>query len=522
MSLPGSPQPLRRADLGLAGLLLLLAAGLYWSTRQEWLWNDGFGLVARLAWSPEAIWPHPGYLPTVRALGWLWPTSWPYAALLAASWLPGAALVAGLYLLARTRLERGPAALLCLALMLSPLLWFFATTIEVHALHGAAVALGLGLLLVLPWRSPRLALALAALCFVPAAATHLMAVLLIPGWLALSLWLAQTQGPGVRRAPFAGLLAALFTIELLVLWNSDADWWRASDWPAGTQAGALAPLHALSGIWAQIQRDAQPLRLAWLKEDLLSPLGWVYGPLLWLLVLAGMARACGRGVAGASTRPWLWLVLPLLVVTAVWGVPNRGGYLMGVLPGLLVLAAQGYAELSARTRWLPALAPLCLLSSGWPAHGEVLAWRETYDQEDRQERARAAAEALGGRGLLVSLDPRHQPIGFDQAGILEFQAAEQFIDGFQAGLSPEPLAERISSEIEHLYGTGFDSVAIDARWFGTAVPPELEAYVRAFNHALRARFELRPIASPTWPLLRIEGLRPEQTSAVQSASSPKR
>lgn len=522
MSRPGSPQPLRRADLGLAAGLFLAAAVLYCATRQEWLWNDGFGLVSRLAWNPEADWPHPGYLPTVRTLAWFRPSNWPYAPLLAASWLPGAVLAAGLFLLARTRLERGHALLLGGALVLSPLMWFFATTIEVHALHGAAVTGGLCLLYVLPWRRPRLALSLAVLCFVPAAATHLMASLLIPGWLALCHWLARSHGRVLRSAHLGGLLLALFALELLVLWNSDADWWRASATRSGTQVEALAPLQALSGIWAQIQRDAQPLRLAWLKEYLLSPLGWIYGPLLWLLVLAGVARGFTRGDAGASTRPWLWFVLPLLLATAVWGVPNRGGYLMGVLPGLSVLAAQGYSDLSLRARWLPALAPLLLLSVAWPAQREVLAWRETYAQEDRRERARSASEALGGRGLLVSLDPRRQPIGFDQPGILEFQAAEQFIQGLQAGQTPALLAERISSEVERLHTTGLSPVAIDARWLTRAAGPELEPYVRAFSEALNERFDLRTIPSPTWPLLRIEGQRPEWSSSVQAASAPKR
>jgi hypothetical protein len=504
MSAAGKPQPRQRTDLWLALGLILAAAGLYLSTRQNWLFNDGFGLVARLSWDPGSRWPHPGYVPFVRSLHWLQPGAWPYGALLSASWLPAAVMGAGLYALARKRLPGWSALALSGALLCSPLVWFFATTVEVHALHGAAVTLGVVALHALPWRRPMLAIPLAAVAFVPAAATHLMSVLLIPGWLVLCRSLASNRRPLSWRHLGLVLLPALIGLEWCVLWNSDGAWWQSALSATGADPAAMSvPLRAVAGIWAQVQRDARPFSLDWLKEDLVAPLGLVWLPLLWLLVLLGASQAWRSTPEAPGVRAQLCLVVPLLLFTALWGVPNQGGYMFGVLPGLLMLAAEGYRRLAAWPRAAQLLAPALLLSVLWPAQSAVLAWRKLYQQEDRAERARATEVALGGRGVLVSLDPRRQPVGFDLPEVLEHSAAEQLLLGLQAGELPAVLAERIGNTMDVLLNAGQHAVAIEAPWLSKAAAPGLEDYALALHEALEQRFALELVPSSTWPVLRV-------------------
>src|SRR6185436_16334727 len=86
-------------------------------------------------------------------------------------------------------------ALVALALLvLAPSLWFFGTTVEIHALHFGCVALVAAVTLLAPWRRPALALALTALAFPLLYWSHQAAFMLGPGWVLLVQYARSRHG----------------------------------------------------------------------------------------------------------------------------------------------------------------------------------------------------------------------------------------------------------------------------------------------------------------------------------------
>lgn len=479
--------PLTPADGGLALLLALGLALIYRATRQRWLWNDGFGLGPLLEWNPDGSWPHPLYLPVVRALGRLLGETWPYGALQAASWLPGALAGAGLYLWLRRTEQRAVAAAWSLVWALAPLCWFFATTIEVHALHAAAVALCAPLCLALPWSRPALALPLAALTFLPVGASHLTAVLLLPGWWALCRLGAARQRPLAPLEAWLLLPGLLAGAWLLTLLGSASSHW----------GGGLG--HTVLRILEQIQRDTRGPSLAWLQADLAAPLGY----LTWIPILCGALWLLRRGPSAEALMAALWL-LPTLAFTALWAVPNAGGYLLGLLLPLGQLAAQGGAALLANPRrrlLLPLMLLPCVAWFGWR---DNRAWTALYRAEARPERARAIAAQGPAAGLLLSFDPRRQPIGLDLPGVREFNAAPRCEAALASGRDPLDLARELRADLERLWPGFPGRILVDARLLrAPGLDPALQSLAAAIEAELRAGFTLEPAEGGPWPLLRL-------------------
>ena len=531
-----APTALCALDGGLALLIGLGLALIYRATRQRWLWNDGFGLGPQLEWDPGSSWPHPLYLPVVRALAALPGEAWPYGPLWAASWLPGALSIAALFLWLRRTVERSVALCWSLLFAFSPLVWFFATTIEVHALHAAVVGLGALLVWQLPWARPALALPLAALAFLALAASHLTAALLLPGWWALCRCCAadprgrigpeisdpsasdpappdglealgpptpgketrDPRGVPMRSSPLSAVqLWLVLPLLLLLAWLASLAGSAAGHWGGGL-AGAI------DQILDQIRRDARGPSWGWIEADLLVPLGY----LPWLPIALGALALSRRGPASRGLATLLWIA-PLLGFTALWAVPNAGGYLLGLLLPLGELAARGGAALfrSARGRLL---LPLALLPwVAWSGWRDNQAWRALERAEARAQRAAAVAAQGSAAGLLLSFDPRRQPIGLDVPGVREFNAALRCEAALAAGRDPAELARELCDDLERLWPGFAARILVDARFLRRPdLDPLLSALAIAFEAELERRFVVEPAAAGPWPLLRLADLGP--------------
>ena len=192
-----------RAELALVVLLGLGAALLYTLFFQRWLFGDGPQLVDTFLFK-GGYWMHILYLPAAYLLrDGLQPED-PIDSLRWLSIFGGALGVSGVFVLARSfGLTRARALFSALLAATTPAIWFFSTTIELHALHFATVTACACLVSRVSWSRPRLA-GLLTLASVPLLFwTHKSALLLAPGWLFLALHVRERS---TGRAPDARIV----------------------------------------------------------------------------------------------------------------------------------------------------------------------------------------------------------------------------------------------------------------------------------------------------------------------------
>jgi hypothetical protein len=496
---PASPRGLEPVDCWLALGFAVGFALLYTATLQRWLWNDGFLVAARLEWGEPGLWPHPAYLPVARALDKLVPGFGHYEALFATSWLPAAlGLAVGFLLLRELGLARCTGALATLAFGVSPVHWFFATTIEVHALHFLGVAAAALVTLRAPWAREGRAILTTALAFALVPLTHLTAPLLGPAWLYLAVLAAR--GQGVRLSPRSVLLRlgpALMLVGFISFALTSLYYWEDS------------VLGGIRGTAAQIEEHLNPSSWAWWREDV----GAALSALLLPLGLGAYAVGKGRVPAPAGLGTLLLLaVLPLLAFTAWWAVPNEGGYLLGKSPFLLMLAAYGleWPRRALLVRVPGGAAPAGALGAalvcataiaGWR---EATAWRQKYEDQHRASRAQMVREVLGERGLLVSFDTWRQPIGLDVRGVREDQRVRLVEDALRDGTGPEHVMADIAWKIKILASEHPEGVVLDLKYRTMGKEnPFLLPFAQVFDRELLRHFELEEHPHPHWPLARL-------------------
>ena len=347
-----------RTDRRLALLLAAAAAVLFFALRpRDRFWGDAHVFVR---WLEEDVWLyyHLAYMPLAHLFEWL---ARPFAGALPSTELGLAALsaVAGGTALAFTfragrelGLSRLRATAAAAVVGLTPNVWFFATALELHALHLAAYAYVAFDLCRHHRRGERPSALRAAALGVLLLATHVIGVLALP-----ALCLLALRRDGARLDP-GGLLgaAALLGGYGLVL----------------ATAIALNPRHD-GGDFAHLTVG--------LVEGWFPSVLWEEGlAMLWALALVGLvllpAVAVVRRVRAHSLAlPVAVLVLTFVVVLPTARITERGGYWVGLAPPLAlalavwlpdarrgtaalvaVLVVQGAAAFElARTWYLPRL-----------------------------------------------------------------------------------------------------------------------------------------------------------------------
>lgn len=364
---------------------------------------------------------------------------------------------------------------------LTPGVWFFAQTVEVHGLQILGAALATELALVARGRERRIAIALVAAAALLVVLTHATAVLFVPALLALAQGADASRGVPVERLLRGkGLLWTLGSTALAaaVVWFlafrvERSPWLRPVQAPVGFGVAYLERL-----------RD-DPLfgpgeMLSYVVDELVRPSGLLLPAALLGLFVAGRRR----GAFG-----FLALLVPYFVLFLQSGVREGGGYFTTLYPLMLWLGAATCARLRL-PRGAPfaaAVAAMLLLAQG------LLAWRHRA-QLDRGRDARAwiaeVEEVCPPGSVLVTVSlPRWHALSYSPARYAGTDLLRQF------QLAPFSEVEAVAREWLGIIGNDVVSgkrTFLDADLFaGTDEPPYYSVFRRLLAE-MPARLEPRP------------------------------
>ena len=483
-------------------MLAVVLGAAYVVLRQRQVWGDGFLLLRLLTDEGRAWWQgwmHPGYVPVASLARRLGPFGLPFDDLTLASSLPAAVAAAASFLFARAMgAGRAASVLAALLLAVAPGTAHVATLIEVHALHAAAVACGLCVSTLAASRgSWTLFTRVHGLAFLPVAVTHLTGPTLVPGWIAIGWWLARRHHPtriggaATRRFVAVQLAAAGAACVLAAAWSHLS--FRGPDQHRG-----------LDTIFANVLTAGQRIDLRYLLDDWFLPLLWVWLPLAAVLLWAPFASS--RTVRSTAGLGAAWLALPVVAFTA-WGVTNYGGYLAGS-QALFTLLVASFAGLGER-RWLrTTLSGLLVVLLPLQAHAgyrEVTEYRAVHEAFRRAERIAALEQALPNGGVVVGLDVLHQPASIELPLITDVDVWRGVLPAFESGAPVDRWLAIVDHwlDVEVLAQPGPHVLDRSYRFYAPA-RGGLAEFVRTFERAVEARFEVEPFDVDGWPLARLE------------------
>lgn len=491
---PTAGQPTRATspwvDAGLATVLAAVCGALYAATAQTRQYGDGGFLLTGFGLRPDgsADWPHALYFPAAAALSGAWPEASQATVLRALSAAPAALAVGFVYVLARAwGATRGPAMAAALLLAVSPGWWFFATTIELHALHAACVALCALVVLAAPWERPVAAAWIAAVPLPLLFLSHQSGLLLGPGLVLLAQFARRRRGlSALGPAPLMLLVVPLFTATILA----------AIPTAAALAGDGVDRLMQTSR--ATVHDHHREFSFAGLVEGWLQPLG-----LLLPVALVGLVRMRQRGWALAAL---LGLLVPSLVFFVAWGLPERGGYALPSAMFLAVLAALGLASFP---RAAPAAGVLVVAQAAlaWSA---LAAW-DTPDWDERMRSRAAAVERLmpQRRGVLITFDHTLQSVTAELPGIEEILGHLLVLPALLDGTSPEVFAETLGRGLIRQCEASRDPLVLDLshRTHALERDPRSRPYLDALEDWMRAHCTVVRQEDPRWDLFSIAGCR---------------
>lgn len=475
-------------DLVWAGVLGALALLVYLVLGQERGYGDGTGLVGFAHLGGGELYHHVLYLPLARFFAGVLPAG--ADVLLGprlASQFPAALGVAGTFLLLRALgLGRSAAGLGAGLVAVAPCWLFFATTVEVHALHGGVAPWVFLAVLRAPWNRPAAAFAVAVCGLALLYGTHQTGALL---GLVLVLLMGRGAADAGRPLGLARqwlVLAPALALALLGV-ISLASWFRF---------GAIDPMRELF----EAQDLTEGARLGVER----GPLGRTASALFSLGLLAPLALlGLLRPPRGALVLAAATAGLGGFAVVA-WGVIERGGYFLAYLPFLAWPAAAALERLPARLlRW----APVLVFAQGALALFPLLEFDQGLRLADRRL---ALEEAMGPgepRGELVTLASLAPPPALWWPGVREHALGFGLIEAARGGASPVDAAAAAGA-LEVLLGSG--TVVVDATLHtNPALLPSaaIAPYLDAIYGEVQRRFVWTPVERGGWVLWRIEGLR---------------
>jgi len=465
----------------------LAVALLYALTQQTRYFGDGPGLVSLHVLGGGERYYNVLYLPACDLLQALFPFLDPLDTPRVLGVL-AAALAAGLGLL-DLRLLGAPlfGALSASALLfLAPSTWFFGTTPEVHVLHLAMVELAALAVLAGPWSRPAPALALAALAFPLTYLSHVAAISLGPGWVLL-VQLARRRSGGRFSWPLLlgvvgpVLLAALIAAMLL-----------ACLWRYGTLAEFL-PSQLRQVELHEVLESVGATGVTW-RDEWLLPLGLLV-PLaavgLWRLRRDHLLLGTLGLLLGVPLGLFLW-----------WSVTERGGYLMGSNPFLVVPVGHLFGRWTPRKGLLLLL--LLVLQGGLGLQG-LRHWDQGWDAEQRVAQVR---RAIGESGVLLSSVTKAPDIRCSLPGVEEIPI-KSFLRGVSSQrkevISPAEAAELVLRPIERLVA-GPRPVVVEIGYLRAAQEPNsgvgsIVEHLGAIERTLREHFLVRDLPDPYWPMM---------------------
>ncbi len=464
-------------DLALAGAVALAFFVLYAATWQPSWYGDGVGVLHAVVGRFAAP-MHPLSPALAMGLARLVPGLGPLASVRVAM-IASAALGLGASFLLARRMGAGRAAALGASALAgaTPAVWFFATTVEVHAVHLAAVAAACLAALLYGAAAegrralPLLGVLLAEPLVIP---SHASGVLLIPGLAGLAWWSRRRAGGRELAAlvPAVVVAAAAASGRLV----SDGLLSSLFDGPPA-EPGSFVGYYVEHGLGA-----GEALVRGWLL-----PLGL----LLPLALVEGVLRARRDPLLGLVL---LALILPELIFFTWFGWPERGGYALAVVPA----ATAGTALLLQRLP--PRAGPLALL--GVALHAGLtstlgLAGRDGWRIDDRLE---AAALALPEGGTLFSLQARAPWLDSYRPDVTERSLYPLILGARDAGFAPEDFGARFL-ELAQGGPTAFDIGCLrNEHLTQGGMQPYFESLVLAFE----AQPGCRRARAGDWELLAVD------------------
>ncbi len=475
-------------ELYIALALAVVVGLVYALTFQTRFYNDGPPLTEMHVLHTRELHTHVLYLPVCDLVASVLRVDDPLLALRLVSIVPAAAGCGFTFLL---MLSFGAplfgALVATLLLALSPALWFFGTTIEVHALLFGTVTLVALVTLLAPWQRPALALALVAALFPLLFWAHESTFVLGPGWVLLVQYARARRG---GRYSWPALLFGVGPVLLLALCVS-----------VGT--ASLARFGSVLGILRDVdtQLDVPGYQPAMHDRSVL-----LHEWLLPLGVLVPLALLGARRLGREAWRPLAIGALALLPLCffAWWSVIERGGYFLGSDAFLLVPAA---LLLGGWSRGKGLLALLLLA-------GQVTWARHRIDEFDQgwvpAERVAQVHTALGDSGLLLASVGFAPSIHIDLPGVEEV-SMRNFVRSTclreQRLVPPEEIVATLGPYLLRLFErhervafeTGFPEGAKDSPALA-AFAPSLAA-IEAF---MREHYTVRELPHPHWGLLVLE------------------
>ncbi|MBI1381612.1 MAG: hypothetical protein GC161_11070 [Planctomycetaceae bacterium] len=484
-----------------AAFLGAAAAVVFALLAQGRLWGDGYPLFELAVFEPRPwwfTWVHAAYLPLARLAVLLDPFGQPFKAMGLVSSVPAGAAVGLGFLLARQfGAPRMSALLAALLAGTVPAAARFATLIELHALHGFAVA---ACLVAITALAPRLTsrgfVWALVLLFLPIAATHLSAPTLGPGWLAFGWLLARHHHPELVRGPnlfrFAGIVALGTALVFAVVVATVQFTFHSL--VEGTTVGTAADLVFFPG---------GGFSLDFLWSDWVLSLSFAGALLAVLFALAVVPRGPLSREGRAVVRVGLvWWLGPLVFFSA-WGMPNEGGYAVASLPVAALVLSRAF-ELP-RARVVLATAALLLVAQCAHSYRDITAWRELHRFAKRPQRIEALAAALPEGGTVLSFDPLHQPAHIELNRVREvdllYLIRRAQLDGHSEAEIVREVARWLDGAVRHgraprLFDVSYRSLPLEGTGFESLVEP--------LESAISSRFRPVPIDSPLWPLVRLE------------------
>lgn len=315
--------PWNRRDLAVAAILVLSTSLFYACTAQGRIFAGDGTVLTNLFFMAERgqnSYHNALYFPSAHAFAAIWPLGGPLAPLYALSALCSALAVGVVYLCARSFVVRRDACAFAAAMFaVTPAVWFFATTIEVHSLHLCVVSICALIILNAPWHRPALALALTAAVLPVTYLSHQSAPILGPGWVMLAQFARSRRDRPFSLPALAGVgclyLGALIAGHMIT--NAMLN--------KGMSFDAGYVIHFVGNWWQDFSID-----VVW--DMLLVPYALLVVAVPLAIRWARVSRFEGLAVAA--------FLVPSIGFFLWWGIAERGGYLLGPAIFAAILAAK--------------------------------------------------------------------------------------------------------------------------------------------------------------------------------------